>query len=204
VGDRAAAVDGRHLRRQRSQDAVIEAILDLLSEGQAQPTAVLVSERSGVSMRSIFRLFDDMEALHRAAIARQSQRVTAMLVPLPSAGPLADRVAPIVENRAVIFEAIAPVRRLAVRLAPDSPPIRAELARASQLFRGQVAEVFAPELVGAADAGSLLDALDVATSWETWERLRVGQGLDVRAAAAAVTLTVTALGTGAPSRRRAE
>jgi len=197
VGERATAVDGRHLRRQRTQDAVIEAILDLLSEGHAQPTAVLVSARSGVSMRSIFRLFDDMEALHRAAIARQGERVAALLVPLPSAGPLAERVAAIVDNRAVVFEAIAPVRRLAVRLAPDSAPIRAELERARRLFRGQVADVFAPELAGGADAGTLLDALDVATSWETWERLRVGQGLDVRAAAAAVTLTVTALGTGA-------
>ena len=188
-------MDGRHLRRQRSQDAVIDAILDLLSEGHPQPTAALVSARSGVSMRSIFRLFDDMEALHRAAIAHQGERVAAMLVALPTTGPRSARVAAVVGNRTEIFEAIAPVRRLAVRLAPDSPTIRAELARAGHLFRGQVADVFAPELAVAADAGVLLDALDVATCWESWERLRVGQGLDVRAAAAAVTLTVTALGT---------
>ncbi len=187
-------MDGRHLRRQRSQDAVIDAILDLLSKGHPQPTAALVSARSGVSMRSIFRLFDDMKALHRAAIAHQGERVAAMLVALPTTGPLPARVAAVVGNRTQIFEAIAPVRRLAVRLAPDSPTIRAELARAGHLFRGQVADVFAPELA-AADAGALLDALDVATCWESWERLRVGQGLDVRAAAAAVTLTVTALGT---------
>jgi AcrR family transcriptional regulator len=192
MGTSAAAVtDGRTLRRSRNQDAVVEAILDLLVEGHAQPTAHQISERSGVSMRSIFRLFDDMEALHRAAIARQSERVAAMLTPLPESGPTADRVEALVRSRAEVFEAITPVRRLAVRLAPQSTPIRTELARAHEFFRHQVATVFRKEV--GRSAGALLDALDVATCWETWERLRTGQELSPTKAAEAMALTVSAL-----------
>jgi AcrR family transcriptional regulator len=199
----APVTDGRSLRRSRNQDAVVEAILDLLTEGHAQPTAHQVSERSGVSMRSIFRLFDDMEALHRVAISCQVDRVTAMLRALPEDGPTADRVQALVQSRAEVFEAISPVRRLAVRLAPRSPSIRAELARAGGFFRDQVAAVFRPELRSArAQAGitrssagrtTVLDALDVATSWETWERLRTGQRLSPTKAAEVMAFTVSAL-----------
>lgn len=192
MGDSDTAGDGRVQRRVRNQDAVVTAILALLDEGDAQPTAHQVAQRSGVSMRSIFRQFDDMDALHRAAIDRQIERITPMLTPLPTDGTAALRIEALVGSRREIFEAIAPVRRLALRLAPQSPPIRRELARIGRFFRDQVATVFAPEL-HAADGAVLLEALDAATSWDAWERLRVGQGLDAADAAGVVTLTLAAL-----------
>jgi AcrR family transcriptional regulator len=184
-------MDGRAQRRVRNREAVVDAILDLLVEGHEQPTAALVAERSGVSMRSIFRLFDDMASLHRAAIARQAERVASMLTPLPEEGPAATRVAALVRNRADVFEAISPVRRLAVRLASGSAPVADELGRSAELFRGQVERLFRTELAGG--DRTLLDALDLATSWESWERLRATQGLDVDGAAAVVTATVSSL-----------
>ena len=192
-----AVADGRTRRRLRNREAVVDAILDLLGEGHAQPTSAQVSERSGVSLRSIFRLFDDMESLHRSAIARQAERVAALMTPMPSTGPVADRVAALADSRAVVLEAITPVRRLAVRLAPTSPPLAAELTRAAGAFRAQVADVFAAELAPGGGTG-LLDALDVATSWEAWERLRVTQGLAVDEARAVVARLVGALLGAAP------
>src|SRR5688500_417776 len=124
-----AVVDGRTQRRARNREAVVEAILGLLDEGVAQPTAQDVATRSGVSIRSIFRLFEDMEALHWAAIERQTQRLGELLVELPTDGPLADRIAAVTANRAEVFESISPVRRLANRLAPTSRPISGELSR---------------------------------------------------------------------------
>jgi AcrR family transcriptional regulator len=185
------AIDGRVQRRVRNREAVVDAILDLLVEGNEQPTAALVAERSGVSMRSIFRLFDDMASLHRAAIARQAERVASMLTPLPDEGPAAARLAALVRNRAEVFEAISPVRRLAVRLASGSAPVAGELVRSAAVFRDQVEGLFRTELAGA--DRTLLDALDLATSWESWERLRATQGLDVDEAAAVVTATVSSL-----------
>lgn len=176
--------DGRLLRTARTRQLVVEAFLDLLGEGESQPTAQQVSDRSGVSMRSIFRLFDDVEALHGAAIATQIDRVADLIVAIGPDGPLGGRVKAVVDSRAKLFEAIAPVRRMAVRLAPTSPPIRADLELANEFFRAQVAEVFVHELSVLAVVGrsDVLDALDLATSWETWERLRGTQGIPERRA----------------------
>ena len=169
---------------------MVDAILDLLIQGETRPTAQQVSDRSGVSMRTIFRLFDDMTSLHQAAIERQADRVLALMVPLPDTGPLAMRVEAVVTSRARVFEAISPVRRAAVRLAATSPNIATELGRAAELFRAQVAEALRRELDR--DPGTL-DAVDLVTSWEAWERLRTVQGLTVRQAGAVVRLTLTAL-----------
>ena len=68
-------VDGRRARRHRSRDLAVDALLDLLNEGVVRPTAQQVAERSGVSLRSIFRIFDDVESLNAAACARQVTRV---------------------------------------------------------------------------------------------------------------------------------
>lgn len=170
---------------------MVDAILDLLVEGETRPTAQQVSARSGVSMRTIFRLFDDMTSLHRAAIARQAERIGALMVPLSDTGPLAARVDALVASRSSVYESISPVRRAAVRLAATSPPIATELGRAAELFRSQVAATLRREL-DAAGPG-VLDAVDLVTSWEAWERLRVGQGLSVAEASAVVRRTLTAL-----------
>lgn len=181
--------DGRVRRATRSRQLVVETFLDLLNEGEPQPTAQQVATRSGVSMRSIFRLFDDVEAMHTAAIATQISRVRHLLVELPGEGPLDGRIAALVDSRAETFEAISPVRRMAVRLAPTSRPIRADLDRANAYFRNQLEQVLGPEL----SAGPTrrrrerLDALDVVTSWETWERLRTAQDCSVRDAKRIVT-----------------
>lgn len=192
-GAAGGVVDGRAMRRVRNREAVVQAALDLLVEGESQPTATQVSERSGVSMRSIFRLFDDMEALHRAAIALQVERVVPLLVDLPQDGPVADRVEALIRNRAEVFEIVAPVRRLAVRVAPQSHPVREQLARSNRFYRRQVTEVFAAELAGHPRPGVVLDAIDAATSWEAWERLRSRQDLGPVAATEVMRLTVSSL-----------
>jgi AcrR family transcriptional regulator len=190
-GEQQATVDGRVQRRVRSRTAVVDAILDLLVAGEPRPTAQQVSDRSGVSMRTIFRLFDDMDSLHRAAIERQAERVMALVARLSDTGPLAKRIDALVANRATVFEAITPVRRAAVRLSATSPPIAAELGRAAEAFRAQIAGTLRTELAGAGP--EVLDAVDLATSWEAWDRMRTVQGLAPAEAAAVVRRTLTAL-----------
>lgn len=176
--------DGRVLRAARTRQLVVEAFLDLLVDGEPQPTAQQVADRSGVSMRSIFRLFDDVEALHGAAISTQIGRVADLIIRIGPDGPLEVRVRAVVDSRAKLFEAISPVRRMAVRLAPKSQTIGADLDMANEFFRAQVAEVFDNELSVLAVEGrrDVLEALDLATSWEIWERLRGIQGMPERRA----------------------
>lgn len=184
-------LDGRVQRRMRNQDAVVDAVLDLLTEGHTSLTAQQVSARSGVSTRSIFRLFEDMASLYRAAAARQAERLDALLVPVAGDGRLADRIAELVANRAEVYETVTPVRRAAVRLAPTAPEIAAELTRVAGLLRGQAAGTFRAELAGAGPG--VLDAVDLLTSWEAWERLRTTQGLAADEAAATLRRALAAV-----------
>ncbi len=187
--------DGRSLRSARTRRLVVDVFLDLLGEGEAQPTAQQVADRSGVSMRSIFRLFEDVDALHSAAVAAQIDRVAHLFVPAPGEGPQAQRIHAMVDSRAQLFEAIAPVRRFALRLAPTSPPIRDHLDRANKLLRSQLAALFDAELsrLPPSRRSDVLDALDLVTSFEAWDRLRVVQEQSQRAARRIVAAAVAAL-----------
>jgi AcrR family transcriptional regulator len=188
--------DGRRLRRDRNREAVVAALLELYREGITNPSADEIAGRAGISARSLFRYFDDVDALVRTAIARQQEH----LAPLYSLDvapdtPLAPRVVGFVTVRVRLLEAMGAVGLVARRLAPDQPMIAAELRRIRATLRMQVAEVFAPELAArpATDAATTLAALDVVTSWEAYRLLRDDQQLSQRAAVAAMTTAVARL-----------
>jgi AcrR family transcriptional regulator len=178
-------VDGRRARRHRSRDLAVDALLDLLSEGVVRPTAQQVAERSGVSLRSIFRIFDDVESLHAAACARQITRVRHLFVDVPAEGDLSTRIGQVVAINGRLYESIAPIRRAALRAAPESPAVQETLGRARGWVRSEVERVFAEELgTGARDT---VNALELALSFEAWDQLRSAQGLSASRTSATVT-----------------
>ena len=71
--------DGRNQRRDRNRDAVVTALLELYREGQLGPSAEEIAARAGISVRSLFRYFDDVDALVRAAIARQQEHLAPLV-----------------------------------------------------------------------------------------------------------------------------
>ncbi|MBK9178042.1 MAG: TetR/AcrR family transcriptional regulator [Acidimicrobiales bacterium] len=188
-------LDGRRARAERSRVAVVDALLDLLREGDPRPAADAIAERAGVSVRSVFRLFDDLDSIYATAVERQGRRIAPLLAAPPTTGPLTARIDALAEHRARLFEDIAPLRRAAVRTAPFHPPLQQGLAASHRQLRRQLKVLFERELGRRApeEAAVLLDALDAATSWLAWEALRSEQHLSVRRARAALTRTVAAL-----------
>jgi TetR/AcrR family transcriptional regulator, regulator of autoinduction and epiphytic fitness len=180
-------VDGRTLRRERNLQAAVDAVLGLLEDGHPQPTAQQVAERSGVSMRSIFRIFEDMESLHAAAVARQAERIQALAVVVPDDATTAERIDALVAARSRLFETIGPVRRSGLRQAASSPAIAAGLHRADRALRAEVQHVLQ------LDDGPELDGADAVTSFEAWDRLRTAQGLSRAGAERTLTLVLTRL-----------
>jgi AcrR family transcriptional regulator len=174
-----ALEDGRRLRSTRNRDAVVDAILALLVEGHPKPEARAIAERAGVSLRTVFRHFDDLDSLFAVAVERHLDRARAMFAEPIAAGSIEERVTAVARHRARLYEAIAPVRRAAVRQAPFHAPVQEGLRWAHRTLRAQLASVFAAELRG---QPLLLDALDAVTSWGAWEALRADQGLSTRAA----------------------
>jgi AcrR family transcriptional regulator len=184
----AVPTDGRSLRRERNRDFVVEALLDLLGEG-VRPTAQDVADRSGVSLRTIFRIFEDLDTLHAEAAARQLERIQHLFVDVPAEGGLRHRIDAVVAVNVTLYEHIAPVRRAGEAAAYGSGPLREHLARFRLWFRDEVERAFAPEHPD----DETLAALEAALSWDTWDQLRTAQGLSATRARRAVTRTVTAL-----------
>lgn len=183
--------DGRRARRHRSRDLAVDALLDLLGDGVIRPTAQQVADRSGVSLRSIFRIFDDVESLNAAAAARQMSRIRHLFVDVLATGSFTDRLHEMVAINARLYESISPVRRAALRAAPESEALTEQLQRARTWLRTEVERVFAVEL---ATAGrDSVAAVEVAFSFEAWDQLRSSQDLSTARATAAVTHLVRAL-----------
>ena len=57
--------DGRVKRSQDSQQRIVAALLELVSEGHMMPGAEQVAERAQIGLRSVFRHFKDMDSLYR-------------------------------------------------------------------------------------------------------------------------------------------
>ncbi|RLC57784.1 MAG: hypothetical protein DRI30_03670 [Chloroflexi bacterium] len=189
-------VDGRRAGRERNRNAVADALLDLYQEGIISPGAQDVADRSGVSRRSLFRYFDDMDELCRVAIERHSARVSHLFeIEDLGDGPLATRIDRLVWQRAQLFEAIAPVARISRLRAPFQPIIAEELARSAALLRAQLARHFARELnsLGPEARNETLAAADVIASFESFDLLRRVQGLPPDEAAAAMRRSLAAL-----------
>src|SRR3546814_17871460 len=73
--DASATTDGRSLRRDRNRMAVIDAVLALYDSGNLAPSSDDIAERAGPSVRSVFRYFDDVDDMLRAAIGPQQDRL---------------------------------------------------------------------------------------------------------------------------------
>jgi AcrR family transcriptional regulator len=185
-------LDGRHARRHRTRDLAVDAMLDLLGEGVLRPTAQQVAERSGVSLRSIFRIFDDVEGLHTAAATRQLARVRHLFVDIRVSGSLEQRVKATVAATSALYESVAPIRRAALRAAPESEALQGQLGRARRWLRTEIERVFADELDDLADA-DLTAAVETLLSFEAWDQLRAAQGRSVARASASVSRTLLAV-----------
>lgn len=180
--------DGRRLRRAQNREAVIDALLALFRDGNYQPGMAEIAARAGLSLRSVFRYFDDVDDLHRAAAIRQIALVLPLLeVPVPATAPVAAKAAAVVRSRAALFEQIGPAARALRAGAYRHAPLAAELARNRAFLRSQLAAIFGPEAAGQ------LPALDVLCSFESYELLRHDQALSRAAAERALTDAISAL-----------
>jgi AcrR family transcriptional regulator len=163
-----AVVDGRRARAGRTRGAIVEALLALVGEGQAAPTAAAIARRAKVSVRSIAGHFPTRAALVAAAASHYRERPAP---PEPAADePRERRLTALLATRAAELEASRPIRAAAARLAGEYPVAAEALATSAARRRETVARVFAPEL--ARGGGDLLEILDLLLGGRVWDALR--------------------------------
>lgn len=189
------AIDGRTARALRTREAIVDASIALVDEGDLRPTAPRIAGRAKVSVRSVFQHFDDLEGLYAAVGDRLVERLSHVVMTVDESLPLEERIGEVVRQRVILLEAITPVRRAATVHAPFSAEVSKRLKAGHDFMRGEVERVFDVELRGrsADDRAQLLDALDTALSWASWDNLRSLNGRSSDEALDVLVRMVTAI-----------
>lgn len=178
-------LDGRLLRSQRTRVAIVDATLALVDAGDLEPTAPRVAEQAGVSVRSVFQHFDDLQGLFAAVGDRVLEKLGVLALVVDPATDLDERIPVVVAQRSVLLESITPIRRAAIINAWSSVAVTERIAQGHDFLRAELEVAFAPELEAAAsERDELLDALDALLSWGMWEQLRGTLALDTEPARA--------------------
>ncbi|HEY3881962.1 MAG TPA: TetR family transcriptional regulator [Trebonia sp.] len=166
--------DGRVARSHRSRVAIVDAMRALHAEGDLRPTAPRIAERAGVSLRTLWQQFTDMETLLVEANKRDDEILRSLLVRIDTGQPLPARVEQFTGQRARILEHMTPSWRAARIQQPFSAELRRAKARTLALGRADLERVFTPELAELAGTRrqQLLDGLHSVSTWSFWESLR--------------------------------
>jgi len=177
-------IDGRAERSRRTRTAVVDAMLALQEEGDVAPSAQRVADWAGISARTMYLHFADMEALFVEAGDRFLIKLTAIGRPVPLDAPLAERIELFCSRRAKVLETLLPVFRASRLRQPFSQALQANRDRYVLASDREVEAVFAAELAACPprERSHLRSALYLATCAAGWDVLRDDRGLDERAA----------------------
>jgi TetR/AcrR family transcriptional regulator, regulator of autoinduction and epiphytic fitness len=187
--------DGRVARSHRTRRTIVDAMRSLHAEGDLRPTALRIAERAGVSLRTVWQQFSDMETLLVEAIRRDNEILSSLLERIDPDQPLARRVALFVGQRSRVFEQMAPTWRAARINEPFSEPLRRNKSLTLAAARSELEAVFALELSRLTEDKRrlLLDGLHAISIWSFWESLRSDLGLAPARATELVTAAFTTL-----------
>ena len=140
-------IDGRTARRNRNRDAVLDAMIALTTETGEEPAIEAVSERAGVSYRSVYRYFDDRTDLMVSAIKHVMGDGYAIFdVDQLGEGSLDTRITRLVGTLVDAHQVLDPLTRLAVRQRAEDPAVAELYDDVRRYNRRQVEMQFAPEL----------------------------------------------------------
>ncbi|MEE4146205.1 MAG: TetR/AcrR family transcriptional regulator [Halieaceae bacterium] len=169
--------DGRLLRTERSRQQIIDALQALVNEGVLVPTAQTVAERAGVGIRTVFRHFADMETLFATMDTQLRESYEGLFAGGDRAGTLEERILHVIERRATAYEKLSSLMLSTRAQMWRSPVLQKNYARNQRGLRKDLAD-WLPEI---ADLPVVRrEAIDAVTSFETWSRLRLHQGLSVK------------------------
>jgi AcrR family transcriptional regulator len=170
--------DGRTLRGERNRQALLDAALEMLEEGNLAPSAQEIAQRAGVGLRGVFRHFGDMEGLFIATEERMGAEGQARFAGGNRDGSFRERSLHVVEQHALAYEERSNVFLSTQAQRWRSAHIRKSYDRANRQLRKHL-EDWLPELKTL--SAHRREAVHAAASFEMWHRLREHQHQSVEA-----------------------
>ncbi len=187
------SLDGRRERGARNKEAVVSALLELYSQGEVQPPAARIAEMAGVSERSVFRYFDDMEDLASCAITVQWDRIRDLYETLDSSGDLTQRINSIIDHRLKLYDKVGNVMRVAVVAAYKSKVVALAVKERRLIMGRRALQQFENELKTARDVENKERILDYTLSLENIIYLKEALGLSHNKVRETLTVAIKSL-----------
>lgn len=182
--------DGRRLRSGRSRRRIIQALFELLREGDMAPSAVRVAERANVGMRTVFRHFEDMDGIYDEMTQELSEAVMPMIVAPYEATTWRERLFECLDKRAELYEIVFPMKMCMTLRRFQSTFLGEQHERDIVYLRSALKTILPKEVTSDRD---LFGAIEVALDFSTWRQLRKDQKRSVESAKTSVRLTLEGL-----------
>ena len=170
----APASDGRRARSQTSRSKIVEALMELIVSGHSNPSTANIAKQAGVGLRSVFRHFEDKDAIYRevdAILVRAYQPV--IEAPFQSED-WQSRLMEMVERRCQISEELAPYRISSAAARERSAFLKENYQKLHNREKSRLNAVLPNHMQTGTPIGR---AILVAMSFDTWRLLRLDEHL---------------------------
>lgn len=182
--------DGRRQRSNRSREQIVRAMIELIRAGEMQPAAARVAEKANVGLRTVFRHFEEMDTLSREI----SAIVEAEILPLverPFEGKTwRIQMDELLERRAHIYERVMPLKIAGSLQRFRSHFLMEDYTRFLRMERQGLKRVLPAKIV---NDPVLFPAIEMATGFQAWRRLRQDQRLSTADSLKVLRFTVERL-----------
>jgi AcrR family transcriptional regulator len=173
-----AKVDGRRLRSDRSRQVIVEAMLQLIDQGNLVPTAQQVADHAKVGIRSVFRHFEDMEAIFATADELWRKEFNHRLQEADGQQSLQQRITHTVKQLGNLYEDHANILKSTATRRWRSAFLKHNYQHYQNQLRSNIYTSL-PELNKLGN--NIQEAVVAALSFEYWNRLRDHQSLSPEA-----------------------
>jgi AcrR family transcriptional regulator len=166
------ATDGRRLRAEASRARIVAAMLELIRDGNPAPSAEAVAERAGVGLRTVFRLFNDMDSLYREMHAMMLARLAPIAAEPVVGETWRERLRNLIHRRVRLFEEMMPFQVAADAQRARSPFLNKAHESLVRLQRTMATALLPDQIKADPD---LVEMMDLLMSFDSWRRLRLDQ-----------------------------
>ena len=168
-----AQVDGRILRSKKSQNIILESIINLINKGNLYPTAEEVAKESGIAIRTVFRHFDDMETLLMKVDESINHKLLNDEKEIRLDSQLTKRLGLIIDERLYYYNKYENIMIATITQLPKYKILQKRYPEYQKLLRKRTERII-PEILNLKSANQEL--LDASLSFGFYQRLKF-QGL---------------------------
>ncbi len=186
----ATESDGRKQRTNDSRLKIVEAMLQLIREGNIAPSAEQVASKAQVGLRTVFRRFNEMELLFRE-LASEIHRTFSPELHKPIVGDTwQEKLLDVLDRKLNIYEKVHPFREAAKYHMHTSEFIQKD-TEYWQKTEKMILQSILPQKVKSCPI--LFNALNTCLGYEYWLSLNANNGLSKQQISQTMTLAVTSL-----------